>query len=79
MGRFPCGKLCFIFIWMYCSVFLFSTGNDDLHLSHRSKIRHIDDKKRLTSIVKRVVEIKMDCGSLCETSQEAEKQIHAGN
>ena len=31
------------------------------------------------SLVKRIIEIKVDCGSLCDTSLEAEKQLHLGN
>ena len=30
-------------------------------------------------LIKYVKEIKIDCGSLCETSEKAEQQFHRGN
>ena len=39
-----------------------------------------DDECRYNDeLIKYVKAIKIDCGSLCETSEKAEKQFHRGN
>ena len=78
-GSFTFGKLTVPYISLICNMLYLLTGNCILRESNENEFTS-DYKYRLDkSLVKRVLEIKLDCGSLCDTSLKVDKQLHRGN
>ena len=63
----------------YNVVIILSVNGEVHYAKDNAKYCNTQRYQENNSIIKRVREIKMDCENLCETSGEAEKQLHKGN